>query len=115
MEIVGAMSKHELALEIADLSFRFGNRVALDDVSFSVGMGQFKVLLGPNGAGKTTLFSLVTRLYDSAHGQILVRGVNLHDDPYQALAQMGVVFQQPTLDLDLNVCQNLLYHVPCMV
>ena len=53
------MSKPELALEITDLSFRFGNKVALDDVSFSVGMGQFKVLLGPNGAGKTTLFSLV--------------------------------------------------------
>jgi ABC-2 type transport system ATP-binding protein len=110
MEIVGVMSIHDLALEIVDLSFRFGNKVALDDVSFSVGMGQFKVLLGPNGAGKTTLFSLVTRLYDSAQGQILVRGVNLHDDPYQALAQMGVVFQQPTLDLDLNVRQNLLYH-----
>jgi ABC-2 type transport system ATP-binding protein len=104
------MSKHELALEIADLSFRFGNKVALDDVSFSVGTGQFKVLLGPNGAGKTTFFSLVTRLYDSARGQIRVRGVNLRDDPHQALAQMGVVFQQPTLDLDLNVRQNLLYH-----
>lgn len=104
------MPKHELALEIADLSFRFGNKVALDDVSFSVDLGQFKVLLGPNGAGKTTLFSLVTRLYDSEQGQIQVRGINLRDDPYQALAQMGVVFQQPTLDLDLNVRQNLLYH-----
>ncbi len=104
------MSKHELALEVAGLSFRFGNKVALDDVGFSVGLGQFKVLLGPNGAGKTTLFSLLTRLYDSARGQIQVRGINLRDDPHQALAQMGVVFQQPTLDLDLNVRQNLLYH-----
>jgi len=104
------MSKHELALEITDLSFRFGNKVALDDVSFSVGTGQFKVLLGPNGAGKSTFFSLVTRLYDSARGQIQIRDVNLRDDPHRALAQMGVVFQQPTLDLDLNVRQNLLYH-----
>jgi ABC-2 type transport system ATP-binding protein len=104
------MSKPELALEITDLSFRFGNKVALDDVNFSVDMGQFKVLLGPNGAGKTTLFSLVTRLYDSALGQIQVSGINLRDNPHQALAQMGVVFQQPTLDLDLTVRQNLLYH-----
>jgi ABC-2 type transport system ATP-binding protein len=104
------MSKPELALEITDLSFRFGNKVALDDVSFSVGMGQFKVLLGPNGAGKTTFFSLVTRLYDSALGQIQVSGINLRDSPHQALARMGVVFQQPTLDLDLTVRQNLLYH-----
>jgi len=104
------MSKPELALEITDLSFRFGNKVALDDVSFSVGMGQFKVLLGPNGAGKTTFFSLVTRLYDSALGQIQVSGINLRDNPHQALARMGVVFQQPTLDLDLTVRQNLFYH-----
>ena len=110
MEIVGVMSKHELALEIADLSFRFGNKVALDDVSFSVGIGEFRVLLGPNGAGKTTLFSLLTRLYDSVQGQIRIRGINLRNDPHRALAQMGVVFQQPTLDLDLNVRQNLLYH-----
>ena len=102
--------KSGLALEITDLSFRFGNKAALDDVGFSVGLGQFKVLLGPNGAGKTTLFSLVTRLYDSTQGQIKVRGINLRDNPHQALAQMGVVFQQPTLDLDLNVRQNLLYH-----
>ena len=104
------MSKPELALEITDLSFRFGNKVALDDVSFSVGMGQFKVLLGPNGAGKTTFFSLVTRLYDSALGQIQVSCIQLRDNPHQALARMGVVFQQPTLDLDLTVRQNLLYH-----
>ena len=104
------MSNHELALEIADLSFRFGNKVALDDVGFSVGTGEFKVLLGPNGAGKTTFFSLLTRLYDTVQGQIRVRGIKLRDDPHRALAQMGVVFQQPTLDLDLNVRQNLLYH-----
>jgi len=104
------MSEPELALEINGLSFRFGNKVALDDVSFSVGMGQFKVLLGPNGAGKSTFFSLVTRLYDSVQGQIQVSGINLRDNPHQALAQMGVVFQQPTLDLDLTVRQNLLYH-----
>ncbi len=104
------MLQDELALDITGLGFRFGAKIALDDVSFSVGMGEFKVLLGPNGAGKTTFFSLVTRLYDSARGEIRVNGVKLHDAPRQALAQMGVVFQQPTLDLDLNVRQNLLYH-----
>lgn len=104
------MSEETLALEISGLGFKFGNKIALDDVSFSVANGQFKVLLGPNGAGKTTFFSLVTRLYVSAWGQIRVNGANLRDAPRQALAQMGIVFQQPTLDLDLNVRQNLLYH-----
>ncbi len=102
--------QYKPALEIDALSFRFGSKTALDDVSFSLDAGQFKVLLGPNGAGKTTFFSLATRLYDSAQGQILVGGINLRISPRQALAQMGVVFQQPTLDLDLSVRQNLLYH-----
>lgn len=104
------MSQDTLALEVAGLGFRFGKKVALDDVSFSVARGQFKVLLGPNGAGKTTFFSLVTRLYVSALGEIRVNGANLRAAPLQALAQMGIVFQQATLDLDLNVRQNLLYH-----
>ncbi len=104
------MAQNSLALEIAGLSFNFGKKAALDDVSFAVAKGQFKVLLGPNGAGKTTLFSLVTRLYVSARGNIRVNGADLRDAPLLALAQMGIVFQQPTLDLDLNVRQNLLYH-----
>jgi ABC-type molybdenum transport system ATPase subunit/photorepair protein PhrA len=56
--ITGVMSKPESALEIADLRFRFGNKAALDYVSFSVGLGRFKVLLGPKGTGKTTLKSI---------------------------------------------------------
>lgn len=104
------MSEHVLALEIIGLGYRFGAKVALDEVNFSVSTGQFKVLLGPNGAGKTTFFSLVTRLYDYTQGEIRVHGINLRDAPGRSLANMGVVFQQPTLDLDLNVRQNLLYH-----
>lgn len=104
------MSQSKLVLEVDRLGFRFGAKVALVDVSFSIAAGQFKVLLGPNGAGKTTFFSLVTRLYDSKEGQIRVDGTRLQDAPREALAKMGVVFQQPTLDLDLNVRQNLLYH-----
>ncbi len=104
------MKQFPPALEITEMTFQFGSKLALDGVHFSVNMGQFKVLLGPNGAGKTTLFSLITRLYDSPQGEITVRGSNLRKTPRRALAQMGVVFQQPTLDLDLNVRQNLLYH-----
>lgn len=97
-------------LRIDGLGFRFGSRVALENIDFSVARGEFKVLLGPNGAGKTTLFSLVTRLYESKVGEILVNGANLNREPLKALARMGVVFQQPTLDLDLTVRQNMRYH-----
>ncbi len=97
-------------LEVSGLGFSFGPKRALDDVSLGLGAGEFKVLLGPNGAGKTTLFSLITRLHESTEGEIRIEGAELRRDPGRALARMGVVFQQPTLDLDLTVQQNLLYH-----
>ena len=100
----------EFALDVAGLGFRYGAKRALDDVGFTVAPGEFKVLLGPNGAGKTTLFSLITRLYDAPRGRITVDGLDIRQRSGPALARMGVVFQQPTLDLDLSVRQNLLYH-----
>lgn len=97
-------------LEVEGLEFSYGAKPALTDVSLAVARGEFKVLLGPNGAGKTTLFSLITRLYDSPAGRILVERKDLRRNSRQALARMGVVFQQTTLDLDLTVRQNMLYH-----
>ncbi len=95
------------ALSVANVTHAFGARKALDDVSLSVPAGSFTALLGPNGAGKTTLFSLITRLYDNRSGtiEVLVRR-----QPAAALSQLGVVFQARTLDLELSVIQNLLYH-----
>lgn len=97
------------ALEIERVSFAYGTKPALEDVSFSVSLGQCAILLGPNGAGKTTLFNLITRLFDSPTGCIRIAGFDNRRQSSQALAQLGVVFQQPTLDLDLSVLQNLRY------
>jgi ABC-2 type transport system ATP-binding protein len=82
----------------------------LKDVSFSIAPGDFTVLLGLNGAGKTTLFSLVTRLYAQTEGSIRVFGLDLRERASECLRKIGIVFQQPTLDLDLTVEQNLYYH-----
>lgn len=98
------------ALEVTGLSHRFGPRTVLHDLSFQLLPGAFTVLLGQNGAGKTTLFALITRLYHAYQGRIAVFGQPFRGDPGAALARMGVVFQQPTLDLDLTVRQNLEYH-----
>src|SRR5881227_240562 len=98
------------ALSVEGVSHAFGRRQVLADVSFSVGPGEFTLLLGLNGAGKTTLFSLITRFYHSASGAIRVYGHDVRREPLAALALIGVVFQQPTLDLDLNIEQNLFYH-----
>jgi ABC-2 type transport system ATP-binding protein len=98
------------ALDIADVSHRFGARQALSHVSLRVDRGAFTALIGPNGAGKTTLFSIVTRLYNNREGQVRLFGRDLQREPSAALAEMGVVFQKPTLDSDLSVRQNLAYH-----
>ncbi|MCU1716824.1 ABC transporter ATP-binding protein [Pseudomonas sp. 5P_3.1_Bac2] len=99
-----------MALQVADVSFAYGPRPALQDVSFAIAPGTFAALLGPNGAGKSSLIALLTRLYDLQQGDIQVFGHCLRQQPRQALAQLGVVFQQSTLDLDLSVEQNLHYH-----
>lgn len=97
------------ALAVEHVRFAYGQKPALDDVSFRVLPGQCAILLGPNGAGKTTLFNLITRLFDSPTGSIRIAGLDNRRQSCQALAQLGVVFQQPTLDLDLSVQQNLRY------
>jgi len=97
-------------LSVDHVSYAFGRKKALDDVGFSVGRGQCTMLLGPNGAGKSTLFSLITRLYDAPAGTIRINGYDVRKKTGKALAGLGVVFQQPTLDLDLSVMQNLRYH-----
>jgi ABC-2 type transport system ATP-binding protein len=98
------------ALEVRNVSHRFGERKALDNASFTIGAGDFTVLLGLNGAGKTTLFALITGLYHSGDGSISVYGADLRKNYLKALAKIGAVFQQSTLDLDLTVEQNMFYH-----
>jgi len=96
-------------LTVKDVSYWYGAKQALDDVSFEVYPGRVTALLGPNGAGKTTLFSLITRLFDAPTGRIEICGRRASEWGAKALGPLGVVFQQPTLDLDLTVKQNLRY------
>lgn len=96
-------------LHIDNLSYAYGRKQALDGVGFDVGQGAFCALLGPNGAGKSTLFALLTRLLVARGGEISIGGCDLAAERGRALAQIGVVFQQPTLDLDLTVRRNLTY------
>jgi ABC-2 type transport system ATP-binding protein len=97
------------ALAIEGVSHSYGKRKALEAVTFTIEPGDFTVLLGQNGAGKTTLFSLVTRLYNNRSGSIRVYGFEVRRHPMQALARIGAVFQQRTLDLDITVGENLRY------
>ena len=98
------------ALSVESVSHSYGARRALDDVSFAVAPANFTVLLGLNGAGKSTLFALITRLYGTQRGRIRIFDHDVAREPGEALRILGVVFQSRTLDLDLSVMQNLMYH-----
>ena len=98
-------------LTIEALSHRYphAERLALKGVELAIGPGEFHALLGPNGAGKSTLFSLVCGLRTVTSGQVVIDGASILAERQYALGRLGVVFQQPTLDLDLTVTQNLRY------
>jgi ABC-2 type transport system ATP-binding protein len=89
---------------------RYDKTVALDGVSFGIRPGEFVALLGPNGAGKSTLMQLLTGHLVADGGTIRMAGFDIGKNPIPALARIGIVFQQPTLDLELSVRANLRFH-----
>lgn len=100
----------DATLLVESVSHQFGPKTALNNVSFRIEPGQLLALLGPNGAGKSTLFALVTRLLKLQQGKIEIQGADLKSARHIGLQNVGVVFQQSTLDPDLTVSQNLIYH-----
>jgi ABC-2 type transport system ATP-binding protein len=97
-------------LDIKNISKSYGNREALHDVTLHIAAGEFCALLGPNGAGKSTLFQILCGLFSPTTGSVEIDGINLNAHPSKALAKIGVVFQQQSLDPDLSVARNLQFH-----
>lgn len=96
-------------LKVQNVSKSYGAHRALDSISFRLESG-FYALLGPNGAGKSTLFQLLTGLFTPDQGEITVLDIDIKQHLPQVLAQIGVVFQQMALDLDLTVQANLQFY-----
>ena len=98
------------ALVVENVLKSYGPIKALNGISLRGDAGEFIALLGPNGAGKSTLFQLLSGLFTPDGGRIEVMGHDMSRDPVPALAGLGIVFQQPTLDLELSITRNLLFH-----
>ena len=97
-------------LVVRALTQRYGARVALDGLGFTLERGSFTALLGPNGAGKSTLFQVLAGLFAADEGEVEIAGLSLAHAPRRALAHLGIVFQQQSLDLDLSAARNLQFH-----
>ena len=90
-------------IEVKDLVKRYGNKCAVDNVSFTVRRGEILGFLGPNGAGKSTTMNIITGYLSSTDGTVTIDGVDVLDDPIEAKKKIGFLPEQPPLYLDMTV------------
>ncbi len=97
-------------IEIQDLVKKYGDKVAVNGISFTVHEGELFGFLGPNGAGKTTTVRCVSTLTNITSGTVLVNGIDVMKDQTKAKCYMGVIQQQISLDKDLTIRENMISH-----
>ncbi len=97
-------------IEVKDLVKKFGDNVAVNDISFNVRRGEIFAFLGPNGAGKTTSIKMLTTLLHPTSGSISINGFDPVKEQHQTRKSFGIVFQDPSLDDELTAWENLEFH-----
>ncbi|TMD08106.1 MAG: ATP-binding cassette domain-containing protein [Chloroflexi bacterium] len=99
-------------IEVKDLvkRYRKASINAVDGVSFDVRAGEFFALLGPNGAGKTTTISILTTTLTPTAGVVKIAGYDARREAAQVRRQVGIIFQTPSLDLNLSGEENIRFH-----
>ncbi len=99
-----------LAVRIEAVTKRYGRTLALDNVSFDVRPGELFALLGPNGAGKTTLLHILCTILRPDMGAAFINGIDVIRNPVEGRRNIGIVFQEPSLDDRLTLYENLNFH-----
>ena len=104
-------------IEVKNLVKKYGDFTAVDSISFSVGKGELFGFLGPNGAGKTTTINMLATLLEPTSGTLKVNGFNAVTQKNQVRSSIGLIFQDPSLDVELTAWENVwlhakLYNVP---
>ncbi len=97
-------------IKAKNLTKKFGEFIAVDNISFNVEKAEIFGFLGPNGAGKSTTIKMLTTLLHPTSGEIEINGINpaLHQDKVRD--SFGIVFQDPSLDEELTAYENMYFH-----
>ncbi|MES2216264.1 MAG: ATP-binding cassette domain-containing protein, partial [Patescibacteria group bacterium] len=104
------MPTTESRLSVKNLTKKFGDFTAVNDISFEVPKGSSFAFLGPNGAGKTTTIKMLTTLLRPTSGTLTVNGADPVHHPLTARRSFGIVFQDPSLDDELTAYENMFLH-----
>lgn len=94
-------------IEVKNLSKSYGTKLAVNDISFTVGEGEILGFLGPNGAGKSTTMNILTGYLSSSGGEVIINGADILEDPTAAKRSIGYLPELPPLYLDMTVIEYL--------
>lgn len=97
-------------IEVKNLTKRFGDFTAVDNISFTIEKGEVFAFLGPNGAGKTTTIKMLTTLLNPTSGQMRLTGFDPTNQRQEVRNSFGIVFQDPSLDDELTAYENMEFH-----
>jgi len=106
------MNNNNQVISVKNLTKRYkgAEKSAVDDISFSVGKGEFFAFLGENGAGKTTTISILTTTLSKTSGEVKIAGFDIEKEARKVREKIGIIFQQPSLDPQLTAEQNIRFH-----
>lgn len=104
------MAKHAIVVKNLVKKYNTATVNAVDDVSFTVNEGEFFALLGPNGAGKTTTISILTTTLSKTKGMVQIAGFDVDQKGNDVRNSIGIIFQNPSLDLNLTAEENIRFH-----
>jgi ABC-2 type transport system ATP-binding protein len=104
------MSKPVISVKNLVKKYKKADTNAVDNISFDVEEGEFFTFLGPNGAGKTTTISILTTTLSSTSGEVIIGGLDLKNESSKIRNMIGIIFQNPSLDLNLTAEENIRFH-----
>ena len=108
--ITNKMESNEIIIDVKNLSKKFKDFTAVDNISFNVKKGEIFGFLGPNGAGKSTTINILTTLLHPTKGDVILNGFDVRKDQDKVRSSFGIVFQDPSLDSELTAMENMEFH-----